>query len=358
MTSKLKNLVASTSLVALIAQGTPAMAAGTLAGDDVTNNVSVSFNVNGTAQTAAADSDTFKVDRKIIFDLVTTDTAEVGVAPSEIDALLTYTISNTSNDTLDFTISPLDMSGGTAITGTDNIDTVASSLYYCVDNNDNNMCDTATELNVNVNDLAPDSDRTVWVYGDIPTAVSNGNIAGVTVTAVALDSAGAALTNDSGAADIATGAGAVQNVFADTDNNNSEAANSGYIVEAALLTVTKLSRVVSDPVTTAAGGTNPKAIPGAIVEYCIVVSNASTASGTATGVNVSDNLSQVGLTAINYDSTFTPLKNGTSFTGVTCATGGTADAGAYNAGTDTVSATLSDLAPGNTRTLIFRVVVQ
>ena len=45
----------------------------------------------------------------------------------------------------------------------------------------------------------------------------------------------------------------------------------------------KTSRIIDDPVN---GTTNPKAIPGATIEYCIVVSNAS---GAATGTNIDVN---------------------------------------------------------------------
>ncbi|NJM51191.1 MAG: DUF11 domain-containing protein [Sphingomonadales bacterium] len=50
------------------------------------------------------------------------------------------------------------------------------------------------------------------------------------------------------------------------------------------LSVTKISNVVSDGVS----ASNPKAIPGAVVQYCILVSNAGTA--TATNVTASDNI--------------------------------------------------------------------
>ncbi len=46
--------------------------------------------------------------------------------------------------------------------------------------------------------------------------------------------------------------------------------------------------IISDPIV---GTTNPKAIPGAIVEYCIVVANASGAA-TATNLAIGDPLPQ------------------------------------------------------------------
>lgn len=53
----------------------------------------------------------------------------------------------------------------------------------------------------------------------------------------------------------------------------------------AALSVTKISSVLSDPVN---GTTDPKAIPGATVQYCILISNAG--SGTATNVSAVDSI--------------------------------------------------------------------
>ncbi len=74
------------------------------------------------------------------------------------------------------------------------------------------------------------------------------------------------------------------------------------------LSVTKLSTVVSDAVS----GTNPKAVPGAIVRYCVLVSN----SGSATSNNV------VATDNIPANLTFIP---GSMFSGTSCAAATTAE---------------------------------
>ncbi|VAV90636.1 Outer membrane protein assembly factor YaeT precursor [hydrothermal vent metagenome] len=51
------------------------------------------------------------------------------------------------------------------------------------------------------------------------------------------------------------------------------------------LSVTKISSIISDPFN---GTTNPKAIPGAIIQYCILISNAG--SATATSISATDNI--------------------------------------------------------------------
>lgn len=58
-----------------------------------------------------------------------------------------------------------------------------------------------------------------------------------------------------------------------------------YSVEGAALSVTKTSALISDPTN---GALNPKAIPGAVVRYCITIANAGPA--TASQVNATDTL--------------------------------------------------------------------
>jgi uncharacterized repeat protein (TIGR01451 family) len=89
-------------------------------------------------------------------------------------------------------------------------------------------------------------------------------------------------------------------------------------------------------------------IPGAVVEYCIAVANAS-GSATASNVAVSDTLpSQTA-----YQASFGVKLNGT-VTGSTCNADG-AGSGSHASGV--VSGTLADLAAGDARTLVFRVTI-
>lgn len=74
------------------------------------------------------------------------------------------------------------------------------------------------------------------------------------------------------------------------------------------LSITKISNVVSDGVS----GGNPKALPGAIMRYCILVANAG--SGTATSVSISD--------TIPANVTFVP---GSILSGANCASAATAE---------------------------------
>ena len=354
MTSKLKTLVASTSVMALLASGAPAMAAGTVAGTDIANTVTITYDVGGITQTPpAVTGDTFKVDRKIIFDIYTTDAVSTFVTPNTNDQIVSFELENTSNDTLDFDLTVSNAANGFSTTNSDaGVDSYdALNLEYCIDYDKSGTCNGSEVwgTTANVDDLAPDASVFVLVRGDFPSSAPNAAVSAVSVTAVGLTSAGAALTDDSGAADIA---GTVQNVFADTDENNSETADDNYVVRAAVLAVAKLSRVVSDPVS---GTTNPKAIPGAIVEYCITVNNSGSAA--ASNVAITDDLAQVAAGA-QYYATYVPQNGGTSVTSGVCSTDGADDATAYDGGTNTISSVLSSVPAGELRTLIFQVEIK
>jgi uncharacterized repeat protein (TIGR01451 family) len=74
-------------------------------------------------------------------------------------------------------------------------------------------------------------------------------------------------------------------VAGDTDGarDGRHSDDDAYRIQTATLAVTKTSTVISDPFNLT---TNPKRIPGAVVEYCITVEN--TGSASATAVVVSD----------------------------------------------------------------------
>lgn len=73
-------------------------------------------------------------------------------------------------------------------------------------------------------------------------------------------------------------------IFPGADNGNYLRAEL-FLTEPPSLDTDKTSRVISDPVS---GTTNPKAIPGAVVEYCVSISNPNTSDATA--ISMTDNL--------------------------------------------------------------------
>ena len=335
----------------------PALAAGTASGTVITNTVTVNYQVGGVAQTATTASNSVTVDRKVNLTVAEVGTTTTQVSPGQTNAVTAFTVTNSSNATLDFALSAAQVATTGAHGGTDTFD--ATNVRIFADTNSNGAFDSGTDQQVAyIDELAADQSRTIFVVSDIPLSQVTGDVAAVTLTATAREggtasSQGAALTQtNTGTANegdpsfvdtvFADGAGAT-----DTARDAAYSATDDYTVLAALLTVLKSTKVVSDPFN---GTTNAKAIPGATIEYCISVANAA-GGATATSVSISDPLP----TNVTYDSAFGIFLNGTVTSGACNADG--SSGGSYDSGTDTVSGTLSDIAAGETRTLRFRATI-
>ncbi|MCB2089506.1 MAG: hypothetical protein R3E18_12830 [Sphingomonadaceae bacterium] len=350
-TSRLLGAASAIALVALSA--TPALAAGTTAGTDVTNTVSVSYQVGGVSQTAETDSDTFTVDRKVNLTVAEVGSAATIVSPGETLAVTTFQVTNLSNDTIDVALTSAQQTGGAgAFGGTDNFDVTGATIY--VDTNSNGVYDDGVDQAVTyLDELAADASQTVFVVSTIPAGLATDDVATVILTGQAeaggsTGSEGAVLTS------AATNTSGVDTVLADGNGGLTGDANydgiykaaDDYKVLTAALTVVKSSKIVSDPVN---GTTNPKAIPGAVIEYCIAVSNAAGGT-TASNITVTD--------VVPSDLTFVSgsIKLDGTLTGSVCNADGTAG-GTYTAGTLTVSGTLSDITAGSSGTLVFQATI-
>ncbi|MFN4020280.1 MAG: hypothetical protein ACK4IC_07175 [Erythrobacter sp.] len=343
-----KQLLGAVSAIALVVMSSaPAWAEGTNAGATITNNVTVSYNVGGVAQNAEAASDSFTVDRRVNVNVNFVGTA-TSVSPGQQGAALAFDVTNLSNDTVDLALDAA-LRAGTAA----NI-----SNFRVYRDSDGDRVLSAAELAAGpityLDEVAEDATLAVIVLSDIGLNAVNADIFDVTLTANAhaggaAGSLGAEIVATSGA-----NTAGIDNVLfdgaGDTDlaNDGAFSDTGRYTVAGALLTVAKSSRVVSDPVN---GTTNPKAIPGATVEYCITVANAAGAA-TATDVTVSDDLP----VDVTYESSFGIFVDGDA----TCANGvagGSFSAGSGPSGEDQVQGPLSDVAAGQTRSLYFRVVI-
>ncbi|HYG48583.1 MAG TPA: hypothetical protein VD846_11670 [Allosphingosinicella sp.] len=351
MTRNMRLLASASVLAAAAVAASPASAAGTAAGTTVTNSVTLEYKVGGIDQNQVSASDSFTVDRKVNLSVAEAGTSATTVTPGQTGAATIFTVSNASNAPLDFALAATQLSGGTAAHGgTDNFNVTAVKIH--ADTNGNGTYDPGTDVEITYLDqVAADTSRTVFVVADVPLGRSTDDVAGVRLTATAAEATaastlGATITQTTGA-----NTSAVDTVFADTNANGNVArdgihfAEDDYVILAASLTATKTSRVISDPFN---GTTDPKMIPGAVVEYCIAVAN-STGSATATGIDITDTLPP----ETTYDSAFGIKLNGT-MTGSTCNADGTSG-GSHASGI--VTGTLNDIVGGVTRTLVFRVSV-
>jgi uncharacterized repeat protein (TIGR01451 family) len=353
MTSKLTYMgvigLAALSSVA----ATPAFAAGTTAGTTITNTATVDYQVGGVAQGQQSASNNFTVDRKINLLVEEVGTVTTNVVPGQTNAVTTFQLTNSSNETLDFALVASQIVGGTAAHGgTDTFNVNNVRIYR-----DNTVTGTVgswdagdTLITSYIDELVVDTAIRLFVVADIPAALANNAVAGVTLRATAREGGGvgtqgAVITETTGAntagkdtvfADLAGVAG-------DVARDGSHSANDDYTVQTATLAVTKTSRVISDPFNNT---TNPKLIPGAVVEYCIAVTN----SGGAAATSVAINDPVPGQLTFNAG---TILLGGTVTSG-TCDFNGTAG-GSYTA--PNVSGTIASIAAGASSTLVFRATV-
>lgn len=324
----------------------PAMAAGTLAGTAITNNVSVSYQVSGNNQTDATASNSFAVDRKVDLTVARTDNTATQVAPGSVNQSVEFQVTNNSNDTLDFDLSAAQVATGGAagISGDANDSFNVGALTFYLDNNGNGVIDGADAVITHLDALAPDTSAKVLVVAaTVPTGLSTNQDASIILTATAHANDGAATlgaaltqsaTNDPDPNHVDT-------IFADgagsTDGSRDAAysAEDDYKVFAAAITATKSSKVVSGDFGTGA------AIPGAKVEYCIAVANAA-GGAAASNLVISDTLPS----QVTYDGTY-----GVKVGGADCSTPG-GGSGSQSGGV--VSGTIASLPAGSTQTLIFR----
>ena len=243
-----------------VTSGALAAAGETTAGTSISNTATVNYTVGSVAQSAVnSNPAAFVVDKKV--DLTVTAGSGVTTVPAATQVGLPFTVTNTGNASDSFNLA------ATNVTSGDNFDISTYALY--LDVNGNGSYDAGTDTAISgAQTIARDASIKVLIVSTIPGNVINGNTANMTLTA----------TTTSTATTGAESASVVDVVFADAGNNGTEAATNTYTIVTATLSVVKSAVVVSDPVN---GTTNPKAIPGAVVRYTMVVTNSGAVSATA-----------------------------------------------------------------------------
>ncbi len=358
-----------------------AFAVGTASSTPVDNRATVNYDVSGVPQTLIESSpsgnstpgvgfgaDTsFVVDNRVDLVVATTDVVSVIVSPGETGALVTFTVRNDGNTTQDFNLAAADLLTGTLVFDTDTIDSTA--LQPFVDVNSNNVYDAGTDTTF-IDELAADATETVLVAATVPLTAVNLDVINVSLRAITHDAGGAgvlgALTAETAGPD--TPGLPVDVVFGDaagTDDttgarDGEHSDRSGYRVQSATLTITKTSAVISDPFN---GTTNPKAIPGAVIEYTVRMTNTGIVD--ATSVSVLDNIdSDVVLEAVVPDYTAGNVRIIDDVLGTPTTTNCDADADATD-GCTIVGAVLTidptagiTVSAGQTNDVQFRVSIQ
>jgi len=265
-----------------------AMAIGTPACTNIGNTAAVSFSVSGAAQApVSSPTNTIVVGNKVDHIVVTTDAAAVSVVTSQTTTL-GFTITNIGNAAEKYQLSyVLVSSGATSVFGsavTDNFDpTGVTTQVASVPTTTTAFVPANGSLTVTINGTMPATGLTEnWLSVNVLKAQAVNPLTNVVETnansQISVDGTTLACSSD-----IVLGDGAGDDNIA---RDGISSARSAYIVHLTTLTVNKTSVPYSDPFN---GTTSPKAIPGATIEYAVVVTN-SGGTNAATGVTITDNL--------------------------------------------------------------------
>lgn len=292
-----------------------APADSTEAGTVISNQVNLDYTVNGIDQDAIDSTPvTFVVDTRVDFAVELNDSATVKVTPLGDNYVSTYALANYSNEALDFNLGAANIADGSfsflAGTATDNFNITTLAVY--VESGANTGYQPLEDTAVSINDLATytqNGDEAI-LYVVTESAIAgtqvDADIAGVELTATALQGDGTAIPDQM---DDADNTAEKQFVFADADNNGFEKLNTAFEVGSAKFTdpndpndankFTMTVKVINDPIcdsTLTKASTNdysggcpagaptnylPKAIPGAMVEYTLTAKNSGSIDATA-----------------------------------------------------------------------------
>lgn len=284
--------------VAIVASGFAGQsfaAVTTTAGQSVSNTAKITgYQVGGVQQltggsTIDSNASTFVVDRKIGV-TVTQVGSPVSVNAGTSNQAVKFTVTNDSNATLDFDLLAAQVTTGVGVPGGNDAADVSGSFKIYLDDGDGVFDSGDTEItatptldNLSAETITPGANvKTIFVVGNIPAA-ANGTHIGVSLQATAKETNGNALTQTAGNKNLDnTSLNTMFTLFADaagvvTGDTAADAKHSAYasFVITPTVIVTKTSTVYWDPINYT---TSPRAIPGSIIQYCIVVNNTGAAS--------------------------------------------------------------------------------
>lgn len=281
----------------------------------ISNTATLNYDVAGTPQDSVdSNTEEFKVDRKVIFSLTSPTTVPTSAINTQQGTA--YTLVNNSNAPIQFALSAVNVGSTTEVTiggatVTDTTDTDPAYSYY-KENGDVVGFDGADTLivggviDLTAGDFAADgSDEAIIYVVATPTVGINNDIYAHNLTVTATESESSATTlNATNGSSLAVGnaitndtgvwvPGQIQTVLDVTAGGTDRVGAGALQITSAILGITKEAAVVWDPINLF---TNPKAIPGAVIEYTITVTN--TGSLAATAVGITDELpTQLDLTA-------------------------------------------------------------
>jgi uncharacterized repeat protein (TIGR01451 family) len=357
-----------------------AWAAGTASSTSITNQVTIDYQVGTVNQPQITDATTFVVDNLVDLAVSTLDGAIVDVSPGATAMVLRFQLDNEGNTTQDFLLSAVGLAtGGPYATpfGNQNdafdADTGTNPVRIFLDNTPQAATSgytpgawegVGTETPVTyIDELAADNSVTLYIVIDIPAGQPDGDMAIYGLLAQVAGgggagSQGAAIAgDDSGSADTA----GVDIVFGDavgaddpdqTNPDGYHSSRSVYRIASATLAAAKTSQVVWDPINAAS---NPKAIPGARVEYTITVDN--TGGSAANNVVITDPITLIPNVAFFSGSASSANNDGSAMT-IEYSTDGSSWSSSETSPVNYVRVTHSSIrATDGQGTLVFQVTI-
>lgn len=315
----------------------PALAVGTAAGTSVTNSVTLDYQVIGVDQPQQVDTVAFVVDRKLAVQVQTQDADWISAPINQEFAglsgvpALNYLLTNLSNAPVDVVLGVVSR-GAVDIGGSFSPpivqDTGVDGVLVAIDTNGNNVYDATDtvlsqaggvfSLPTTLSSDPAVNSLPILVVADISASAADGDYEAFSLVAGVASAPGVAYGRDDNG-EIAPGSGQApvdqaddptleQNVFADflaspdpinfgfdffagvstgapdAEFDGQSSDTSGYVVNGVDLQIAKYVEVIYDPVNqnkyaidgVTLTGSQPKAIPGAVIMYVIGVANQDT----------------------------------------------------------------------------------
>jgi len=277
----------------------------------IENSATLSYSAGGVAQpdVDTETPDSFVVDKKIDMVLETDDTNQIEVTPGQTERITHFSFKNEGNADQKFTFSSSNLvNDGEADYDNDkDNEDVSNRIIECIGGTPD-PATSAADGTINI-EVPQDANLTCTLSVTIPSAPTgaDGDIMNVELLATATKADGTTpeeettVSDTQDAVDVvfadgesvvngaSSGLGDTENednsTKGDTKGDGKEAARSGYIIQTPVLSVTKTSCPVSDPVN---GTTNPKRIPGAIIRYMFDIKN--TGTGSVDDLNITDTI--------------------------------------------------------------------
>lgn len=300
MKSKMKNKFWITMLVGAMMIMAPTWAMAVTAPCTAINNAAtIDYSVNSVDQAdVVSNTATFYVGVKVLFDVVTLDSANVTVSPGSTVSVLTFYVKNNGNTAFDYSLAVEAAANGVASPWSGNDSFNGTNIAIHVEDGVNPGYQAGNDSATAIDDLAvgandsvyivytpsdlSESDNAVAVYHLSATALYSGDGSSFDITASGNDSISNAQigTCNGETVDVVLG-DADGPATGDDAGDGTDSDTSAYEVSSATIAVTKGYTVISDPIN---GSSNPKAIPGAVIEYSIAIANTGGSSATLTTI--------------------------------------------------------------------------